>query len=471
MKNKKLYFSTYLIGTCRKCLLYLIALFSLCIFVSSTEATIENTPCLLEPTDMIITYGTLINCSIDISGDSDTFRFSGTDGERIVIQGSWQSGALRPCVTLVSPDTSQLSMCNNAFTNRIDTTLSLTGTYSIIIHDWFGTSTGTYGLALERVFPPSAGTLPIQYGETMNEEINLGGDIDLFSFEGTENDSIIITASWIAGSLRPCIELFPPEGDVIKTCNNAFTNSINTKLNTTGTYSVLIYDWFGTSIGEYSLNIQCLSGPCTPLPTHNLSVSKIGTGTGQVTSQPVGINCGDDCSDIYNHGTGVTLTAISDPGSTFSGWSGDGCSGTEQCVINMNNDKSITATFTLSPPSPDLTGQWTSLEQTCKNTKKGIKCKIKGKVNIQNIGQVNAKTSFVRFYLSDDEYYDNGDSYLKQVATGTVKTGKSKNKSLSYSLSTGINASGKYVLAVIDAYDIIPESDETNNVVSFFIPY
>jgi hypothetical protein len=470
MKNKRLYSSLYLLRTFHKSLLILIAICSLCIFVSSTEATIENTSCLLEPTDLIITYGTLINCSIDVSGDSDIFRFSGTDGERIVIQGAWQSGALRPCVTLVAPDASQLSMCNNAFTNRIDTTLSLTGTYSIIVHDWFGTSTGNYGLALERVSPPSSGTSPIQYGEIISEEINLGGDIDLYSFEGTENDSIIIDASWQEGALRPCIELFPPEGDVIKTCNNAFTNSINTKLSTTGTHSVLIYDWFGTSIGEYSLGIQCLSGPCTPLPTHNLSVSKAGTGTGQVTSRPAGINCGADCSEIYNHGTEVTLTATPDSGSIFSGWKGDGCSGIEQCVINMNDDKSITATFTPSPPSPDLTGQWNSLEQTCNNTMKGIKCKIKGKVNIQNIGQINAKTSYVRFYLSEDEFYDNGDSYLKQVATGSVKTGKSKNKTLSYSLSTGINASGKYILSVIDAYNIIPESDETNNVVSGFIP-
>jgi hypothetical protein len=38
----------------------------------------------------------------------------------------------------------------------------------------------------------------------------------------------------------------------------------------------------------------------------------------------------------------------------------------------------------------DLTGAWTSFTNTCKETKKGIKCKVKGKLNIQNIGAQEA---------------------------------------------------------------------------------
>lgn len=65
-------------------------------------------------------------------------------------------------------------------------------------------------------------------------------------------------------------------------------------------------------------------------------------------------------------------------------------------------------------PNPDLKGEWTRLTQVCKNTPRGQNCMVKGTINIQNVGSVDAATSFVRFYLSDDEKYDEGtDIFLK----------------------------------------------------------
>ena len=55
--------------------------------------------------------------------------------------------------------------------------------------------------------------------------------------------------------------------------------------------------------------------------TYTLTVTKAGTGTGTVTSSPAGINCGSDCSETYNAGTSVTLTASPATSSTFTGWS------------------------------------------------------------------------------------------------------------------------------------------------------
>ncbi|MCP4660949.1 MAG: hypothetical protein GY856_36575, partial [bacterium] len=43
--------------------------------------------------------------------------------------------------------------------------------------------------------------------------------------------------------------------------------------------------------------------------TYRLTVSKLGTGSGTVTSVPSGIRCGGDCTHDYAAGTGVTLTA------------------------------------------------------------------------------------------------------------------------------------------------------------------
>lgn len=80
--------------------------------------------------------------------------------------------------------------------------------------------------------------------------------------------------------------------------------------------------------------------------TYDLNVSKTGTGT--VTSNPAGINCGVDCSESYASGTSVTLNASPGTGYAFSGWSGD-CSGTGACVVNMTASKSVAASFTPIP--------------------------------------------------------------------------------------------------------------------------
>jgi hypothetical protein len=69
-------------------------------------------------------------------------------------------------------------------------------------------------------------------------------------------------------------------------------------------------------------------------------------GNGTVASSPSGIDCGTTCDADYTDSTEVTLTATPDPGNSFTGWSGGGCSGTGACVVSANNDTSITASFT-----------------------------------------------------------------------------------------------------------------------------
>ena len=90
----------------------------------------------------------------------------------------------------------------------------------------------------------------------------------------------------------------------------------------------------------------------TARPSPLLQVSRTGTGSGSVTSTPPGIDCGTDCAENYPSFTKVTLTATSDPGSTFTGWSGAGCSGTGTCEVTMLEATTVTAEFTADPPPP-----------------------------------------------------------------------------------------------------------------------
>ena len=84
----------------------------------------------------------------------------------------------------------------------------------------------------------------------------------------------------------------------------------------------------------------------SPAGSVSLLVSKSGTGDGKVTSNPSGIDCGSTCAETYEQGSTVTLTATPSSGSIFTDWSG-ACSGTGDCVMTMDDNKSVTATFNL----------------------------------------------------------------------------------------------------------------------------
>ena len=88
---------------------------------------------------------------------------------------------------------------------------------------------------------------------------------------------------------------------------------------------------------------------------HTLTVTKSGPGKGSVTSSPAGVKCGATCVGSFATGASVKLTATPGPTSTFTGWSGGGCSGTHKCTVAMSIDRSVRATFKRDRTRPKLT--------------------------------------------------------------------------------------------------------------------
>jgi len=82
-----------------------------------------------------------------------------------------------------------------------------------------------------------------------------------------------------------------------------------------------------------------------PITNHLLTVYKSGNGTGLITSNPPGINCGSTCNASFPSGTTVTLTAVPDQGSTFGGWLG-ACGMNPTCQVTMTQPMSVSASFT-----------------------------------------------------------------------------------------------------------------------------
>jgi len=80
-------------------------------------------------------------------------------------------------------------------------------------------------------------------------------------------------------------------------------------------------------------------------PRFTLAVGKTGEGTGTISSTPPGIDCGTDCSESYASGANLTLTAFSDDGSLFTGWTGCDAVAETNCTVTMNAARSVVASF------------------------------------------------------------------------------------------------------------------------------
>ena len=106
--------------------------------------------------------------------------------------------------------------------------------------------------------------------------------------------------------------------------------------------------------------------------TYALTVSKPGAGSGTVTSNPAGIDCGSTCSANFTASSVVSLTAVASTGSTFNSWGG-ACSGTGTCNVTMDAVKSVTATFTLNTYTLTVSKTGTG-SGTVTSTPAGIAC-------------------------------------------------------------------------------------------------
>ena len=112
---------------------------------------------------------------------------------------------------------------------------------------------------------------------------------------------------------------------------------------------------------------------------------------------------------------------------------------------------------------PDLTGQWTSLTESCRTAAGKVRCKLQGALNIQNQGDQKAPAFTLRLYLSQDGVLDKDDVFLKKLNVGSLKVGASKVIKWTHNLPVNDQATGKHVIAVIDEDMLIAESNENNN--------
>jgi hypothetical protein len=131
----------------------------------------------------------------------------------------------------------------------------------------------------------------------------------------------------------------------------------NGSANTTINQMLTVYPWQGGY--SYYLVVENTTGGVLPFTftmdgrtsVPRLTTAVAGTGTGYITSSPSVVACpAGPCAANLTPDAPVTLYAYANTGSTFAGWSGGACTGTNySCSLTMDAAKDVTATFNLTP--------------------------------------------------------------------------------------------------------------------------
>ena len=212
-----------------------------------------------------------------------------------------------------------------------------------------------------------------------------GALLDSFSYGGTESDTTWATNWWptLAGTYQLTAVMtdtlnatYTDTIDVTLTGNLLFVNVDGTGIGTVNSEPLGIdcgVDCMATftdgttitltAVPDISSHFVAWDGACTgngdcifdlnttetvtatfDINQYDLTIIPVGDGSGVVSSDPLGIDCGVDCVETLNHGTVVTLTGIPDAGSVFNGWSGP-CTGNDECVVTMTDFITATAEF------------------------------------------------------------------------------------------------------------------------------
>jgi hypothetical protein len=88
--------------------------------------------------------------------------------------------------------------------------------------------------------------------------------------------------------------------------------------------------------------------------TPTLTVTRSGSGAGDVLDVLNGINCGGDCNEAYGAPTPVNLIAVASPGNVFTGWLG-ACTGASlTCSFTVSSASTVSATFAPGATTPKL---------------------------------------------------------------------------------------------------------------------
>lgn len=216
-----------------------------------------------------IECGQTVTNAIEVPGQTDTYVFSGTAGDVVVINayGTYSSGSPYLCaaIDVYDPSGSYIGgmNCNGSSSGML---LPATGTYTIRVHDGNYQDIGPYGLSIASV-TGQCGT-QIGCGQIITNAIGMRAETHIYTFNGFAGQTVIVNANSPDPDLCVRARLYNAAGQLLGTnvCDKP-TSSIT--LPTTGTHAILVHDSNYQDPGVYSVSLLCLG----PFPALTITAS------------------------------------------------------------------------------------------------------------------------------------------------------------------------------------------------------
>jgi hypothetical protein len=219
-----------------------------------------------DPDSGVIASDQILTGTTNAVGDLDAFTFSGNSGNRVVLTIVGTSGVpYSPSMYIYPPGGG--SYVTSTTNSRIDYQLTSSGTFTAVVQDQSLTHTGTYTLSYLNV---SAGPFtngsdpdggPIAPGSIKTGTISGPGDLDAYTFVGSNGDHVIVGAPATSGTLNTNMTLYPPGGGTA--LNQTSADRMDATLTMDGTWTVVVEDYSDVASGAYSLSVMDLSKTLT----------------------------------------------------------------------------------------------------------------------------------------------------------------------------------------------------------------
>ena len=234
------------------------------------------------------------------------------------------------------------------------------------------------------------------------------------------------------------------------TCSANFNQNANVTLTAAPAAGSSFVSWSGACSGSSTSCTVAMNAAKSVTATFNtvptggtnfaLTVTKTGTGGGRVSSNPGGINCGSTCSANFAQASSVSLSVTPDPGSSFSGWSGE-CSGTGTCTVSMDAAKTVSAGFSTSgTASASASASKSGDTPANSNATKGANNVAALGVDFSlgsNAGTLQSVTLSIAGSGNDQQDITAAKLYLDANANGTVDAGETALAQGSFSANDG----------------------------------
>jgi hypothetical protein len=214
--------------------------------------------------------------SISRAGDLDVYTFTANAHDKFSITLAENGSDFYPEFDLYAPNGARItSTWDYTSAAVISQDASTAGTYTIVARDRDVSNSGAYNLTFVK-FPATQVADPeghggaISSGQTKSGAVNRAGDLDVYTFEMSANETFSVTLAENGSDFYPELDLYGPSGNRITSVWDYTTAAIlSQEAEASGTYSLVARDRDVSNAGAYNLTFYRFPGTHAADPDGN----------------------------------------------------------------------------------------------------------------------------------------------------------------------------------------------------------